>query len=576
MKNNRFFLRAWLSILLLAGVAGSCKDEFLERPPIGTYSGPSLANAQGVEGILIGTYAALNGRTDTWYGGATNWLWGSAASDEAFKGSEASDQADANPVETFDVLPSNPAVNQKWEGTFDGIGRANEVLRMLAIAEDVLDTDRPRIEGEARFLRGHFHFEGMKMFYRIPFVDETVTDFTELTNDQPIWDQIEADFRFGYENLPATMPDVGRANKWAAASYLAKAHMYQGEYQEAKVVLDDIIANGTTSAGVKYGLNESFHDNFRIATKNSQESIFAFQSSVNEGAQGFNGNYENTLNYPHGAGDKPGGCCGFFQPSFNLVNSYKTDASGLPLLDEFNAENMIHDAALTSAEPFTPYTGSVDPRLDWTVGRRGIPFLDWGPHPGRSWIRDVTWGGPYSSKKHVHYSEDVASGYQPGTWGQPTNAMNFNIIRFADVLLWAAEAEAELGNLDQALAYVNMIRERAANPGSFVMEEDGSPAANYVIAPYPSFPTKEFALDAIRFERKLELAMEGHRHFDLVRWGIAAPVINAYLAVEQTRLSHLAGAVFNEGRDEYWPIPGPKIDQSQVDGAPTLKQTPGY
>jgi hypothetical protein len=205
------------------------------------------------------------------------------------------------------------------------------------------------------------------------------------------------------------------------------------------------------------------------------------------------------------------------------------------------------------------------------VGRRGIPYLDWGQHPGRSWIRDASWGGPYSPKKNVYYKEDVSNNYQPGTWGQATSSLNINLVRFADVLLWAAETEAELGNLTKSLEYVNQVRARAANEEGFVRNADGTPAANYKISPYPSFPGKEYALQAIQFERKLELAMEGHRHFDLVRWGIAAPVLNAYLAGEVNNIPHLQGATFDAGKDEYYPKPA-----NYVSRMPNVKQTQGY
>lgn len=569
MRKYNILLKFSLTAFVVAAFAISCSDEFLDRPPQGTYSGPSLANKDGVEGVLIGAYSTLNGRPGNWYGGATNWLWGSVSSDEAYKGSEESDQADANAVEKFEVDPGNPLLRNKWNATFDGIMLANRTLQVLESVEEISEEDRDRITSEARFIRGHHHFEGMKMFYRIPYVSEEVEDFTTLSNAEPIWPEIEADFRYGYENLPDVMPNVGRINKWAAAAYLAKAMIYQGKFSEALPILKDVIENGTTSTGEALGLNESFHDNFRIATQNNKEVLFAIQSSVYDGAVGLNGNYENVLNYPHNAGS-PGGCCGFFQPSQWLVDSYRTDENGLPFLDNFYEESVTSDEAVLSKDAFTPYEGTLDPRLDWTVGRRGIPYLDWGVHPGRNWIRQVTWGGPYSPKKNVFYKEEEGTLHQPGSWGQVTSALNFPVIRFADVILWAAEAEAEAGSLAEALRYVNMVRERADNV--VVTTEDGEPAANYLVEPYASFSGKDHALKAIRFERKLELAMEGHRRFDLVRWGLAAEVINDYLEFSCEQIDHLCDANFEAGKDEYFPIPGEYVDRSRVDGNPTITQ----
>jgi hypothetical protein len=401
--NGRSYLT--LAAIIMIFFAVSCSDEFLDRPPQGTYYEPSLSNEQGIEGILIGAYSSLNGRPGQIYGGASNWLWGSVGADEAYKGSEASDQADINFVEAFEVGPGNVTLKDKWIATFDG---------------------------------------------------------------------------------PDVMPNAGKINKWTAAAYLAKAMIFQGKYAEALPILKDIIENGTIATGTPLALNESFHDNFRIASQHNSEILFAIQSSVYDGAIGQNGNYENVLNYPHNAGS-PGGCCGFFQPSQSLVNSYRTDENGLPFFDSFNAEDVINDAGVTSSGDFTPYEGRLDPRLDWTVGRRGIPYLDWGLHPGRNWIRQVTWGGPYSPKKNVFYQSEDGTLSQPGGWGQVTSALNIPVIRFADVILWAAEAEAEAGSKVEALRYVNMIRERAGNV--VVTTSTGEPAANYHVEPYTSFPS---------------------------------------------------------------------------------------
>jgi hypothetical protein len=280
------------------------------------------------------------------------------------------------------------------------------------------------------------------------------------------------------------------------------------------------------------------------------------------------------LNFPYGGG--PGTCCGFLQPSQSLVNAYRVDEQGLPFLDTFNDQDVKNDQGLRSTDSFTPDTALLDPRLDWTVGRRGIPYLDWGPHPGQTWIRDQVNGGPYSPKKNVYYKSEEGQNTDGSGWTKGFTANNYTLIRYADVLLWAAETEAQLGNLDKATEYVNRIRKRAAHPEGWVKNPDGTPAANYKIGLYPLFPDKTSALKAIQFERKLELAMEGHRFFDLVRWGIAAQELNAYLRAESERRQYLKGATFEAGKDEYFPIPEQAIIQSAIDGVPTLQQNPGY
>lgn len=591
MKAKYFLIILFTSLLF--GL--SCSDEFLEQPPLGAYSAPSLANLKGVEGMLIGTYSILDGSWfESWgnnhfnqQGGASNWVWGSVRGEDAYKGTEPSDGVDINPIERFEVQPSNPNLNNKWNACYDGIGRANETLRTLAIADGIADNDKKRIEGEARFLRGHFHFEAMQTFGNPAYVDETVTDYASIKNDHLIWPEIEADFKFGFDNLPEIQTAAGRANKWAAASYLAKVYMFQGKWAEAKALFDQITLSGVTASGVKYALTDLYSDNFRVAAEGGNpESIFAYEASSGDGSIS-NGNYENTLNMPHGSSSRAA-CCGFFQPSQNLVNSYKVDANGLPLLDTFNDEDVPSDEGLSSTDPFTPYAGALDPRLDWSVGRRGIPYLDWGLHPGNNWIRAVVNGGPYSPKKNVPRLEEFDGG-TAGVydWGFTLSSLNVHILRYSDILLLAAEAEAELGNLDDALAYVNQVRARAANPAGFVKLDDGSNAANYVIGLYSTFGSQAEALKAIRFERKIELAMEGRRFFDLVRWHLiskagksAAPFdivshMNAYLTKERIKRNHLNNASFTE-KYIYAPIPEYVITQSTVDGVRNIVQNDGF
>jgi hypothetical protein len=336
------------------------------------------------------------------------------------------------------------------------------------------------------------------------------------------------------------------------------------------VLLEEIVASG------QFKLMDNFHDNFKAVTNNNAESIFEVQYSVNDGASGGeNGNIGSTLNYPYGGGGVTT-CCGFFQPSQNLVNAFKTDpATGLPLLDTFNDVDVTSDQGIEATAPFTPYTGSVDPRLDWTVGRRGIPYLDWGIHPGKTYVRDQAYGGPYSPKKHVMYRSDVGTNTFAGN--PRLNANNYRMIRYSHVILWLAEIAVEQGDLEAARGYVNLIRARAAKPAGFVKKADGTPAANYVIGEYTTpFPDKATAMKAVRFEQRLEFAMEGHRRFDLVRWGIAEQTLNAYYTVEGTKRSYLNNVRFVAGKHEYFPIPIQEILNSQVAGQQTLQQNPGY
>ena len=562
----------------------SCNETFLEEPPRGVFSENILINRQGIEGMLIGAYSLLDGvggPTNDWFAAASNWVFGDVTSDDAYKGTDAGDQIEINPIERFESLPTNDYFNRKWRHQYDGVSRSNDVLRLIGKATDIPDEDKARLIAEARFLRGYYHFEAKRMWNNVPFIDENTVVFSDFAsakvpNDQDIWPMIEADIEHAYNNLPETLPQVGRVNKWAAGAYLAKVYLYQNKFAEARPLLENIIANGKTTGGLKYALHPEFHSNFRTSGNNGAESVFSVQNSVNDGGGALNSRNADVLNFTYTGG--PGGCCGFHQPSQNLVNAYQTDGAGLPFIDTFNdGAGVKSDQGVLSSQPFTPHAGNLDPRLDWTVGRRGIPHLDWGPHPGSSWIRDQVYGGPYSPKKGHYYSEETGVMTDGSSWTSGYIALDNNLMRFADVLLMSAEAEVEVGSLEKARELVNRIRTRAKNPNGFVKNADGTPAAKYVISEYTAAWTdKTAARKAVRFERRLELAMEGHRFFDLVRWGIAAETMNKYLAEEKSKRQYLVGATFKPGVSEYFPIPEQQIILSSINGVPTLQQNPGY
>ncbi|WP_247236146.1 RagB/SusD family nutrient uptake outer membrane protein [Telluribacter sp. SYSU D00476] len=547
-----------VAALVSMGMMTSCGSGFLETTPLGVANEQMLANRAGVNAVLIGAYSLLDGvgagPTNT--ASASNWIYGSVASDDAYKGSDVGDQAQITTIERYQNQADIGAFNDKWVAIYDGVSRSNDALKLIAKANDMSEAEKKQAMGEARFLRAWYHFEAKKLWNMVPYVDENVTDYINLPNDKDIWPNIEADFQYAIDNLSETKAAVGRASKWTAKAVLAKAHMYQSDYAAAKPLLDDVINNGP------FALVNSYHDNFRIATENNSESVFEVQMSVGDGGLGQNGSWGDNWNFPYGSA--PGGCCGFYQPSQNLVNAFKTDANGLPLLDTFNDEDVKNDEGLASSAAFTPHEGTLDPRLDWTVGRRGIPFLNWGVHPGRNWIRDQSFGGPYTFKKFFAYSGENAGAESPRA-----NSNNYRALRFADVLLMRAEVAVEEGDLDMALKIVNQIRTRAGNV--VVTTADGKPAANYLVKPYPSFPSQEYARKAVRFERRVELAMEGHRFFDLVRWGVADQTLNAYLTKESKKRTYLNGATFVKGKNEYFPIPQAQID---IMGASVLKQNP--
>lgn len=565
-----------LLVTLLGVIAYSCSKSFLDRKPLASLDENVLANKKGVEGLLIGAYSLLDGygAGGNWDASGSNWVYGSVVGGDAHKGSDAGDQQDINPMERYESGATNGYYNNKWRTVYEGVTRSNNVLKVMAKATDISASDIKRITGEARFLRGHYHFEAKKMWNMVPYVDDKNTE-KFVPNDKDIWANIEADFQWAYDNLPEAQDKIGRANKWSAGAFLAKVKMFRKDYAGALTVLNAVIANGKTPLGTKYALNAKYDASFDADTKNSPEAVFSVQYSVNDGANGDNGGWGDVLNFPYTGG--PGGCCGFFQPTQDLVNSFQVDAvTGLPNPDAYNSTEVKNDQGLNSSDPFTPETRTLDARLDWTVGRRGIPYRDWGPHPGQNWIRDQAYSGPYSPIKNTYKKSQEGVLTDKSFWTAGVTANNYTLIRFADVLLWAAEAEVEVGSLENARALVNQVRARAANPAGFV-KNGAVPAANYKVGLYTTpWTDKVAARKAVHFERKLELGMEGHRFFDLVRWGEAASTLNAYLAYEKTKRSYLNGASFQAGNDEYFPIPQPQIDRSVVNGVATLKQNPGY
>lgn len=572
--------------ILIASVAllYACNRSFLQKDPIGSYTPETVATKAGVTGLLIGAYSLLDGQGGaggSWDAAASNWVWGGVCSDDAHKGSDPGDQPDIVALMTWSESSTNSYNEAKWQTCYDGVQRSNEVLRVMRLAKDIDPVDTVEFSAEARFLRGHYMFELKKIFNNIPIIDESIT-YTlgnwRVENTSDAWPFIEADFKYAFDNLPGTQSEVGRANKYAAEAYLAKAYMFEHKYSDALPLLNDLISNGTNAAGVKYKLVDKFNDNFNAATKNNSETVFAVQNSVNDGSTAANANAGDVLNFSYDP-SAPVSCCGFYQPSFSLANAFKTDpVTGYPLPDTYNNVDLKNDQGLKSSDPFTPdNTIALDPRLDWTVGRRGIPFLDWGINPGFVFVRNQASGGPYSPVKNAPYKSQIGILTDKSSWTAGYTALNVNLIRFADVLLWAAEAEVEVGSLDNAEADVNIVRNRAANPAGFV---PGSPA-HYFIKPYATgyftAQGQDVARKLVRFERRLELAMEGHRFFDLVRYGTADTELAAYVSHEVgSGYTLMAGATFKKGQSEYFAIPQAEIDASTVAGKPTLTQNPGY
>ena len=545
-----------IASLLIVFVYMRCGDSFTEVAPAeGVLCEENLKDANGnftreaIELSVINAYANLYGNNvgDPWLGTADNW-WFDVLTDDAHKGSDIGDQPNLEQLRNYIYNTANPYFLTKWETLIGGVVTSNNVIADAKGVEGVED-----LVAEARFLRGHFNFELQRTWDKVPFISEDDTT-ANIANTGDIWEEIETDFQFAIDNLPNAASI--RANRLSAQAYLGKVLLQQRKYSEALPVLTEVINSGA------YSLLSEFEDNFKSTTENGSESVFAIQFTSQDGANGTeNGNLGGTLNHP--AGGPYGSCCGFYQPTQDLANAFKTDASGLPLLDTYNESDITNDNELPSDADFTIYADPLDPRIDYTLGRRGVDYNGWETHPGANWIRDGNgedpkWSsGPYLPKKNTYKESDFSDAQGSGPWGQQSSGLNYHVIRYADVLLMAAEAAAETNNLALTLRYVNEVRNRAKNMTPV------SDAINYAVEPYTTFASQAVAIAAVKHERRLELSMEGHRFFDLKRYGgtYSTQVLTEFETNEQRTISAYNPGSFVE-RFLTLPIPSGAIDIS--------------
>ncbi len=551
---------------LIAGTLAlsSCGKDFLKKLPQGELSEPQVGNKEGVEGSLLGAYSILNGNVSgTWgnYASApSQWLFGEVASDNAHKGSEGGDQPYMANIESYKATSVNDNLSTMWQVYYEGVLRCNNTLKLLAADQsgkkEITEERAKQIQGETKMLRAHYYFYLWRIFKKVPYLDENTTadEALKIGNDVDVLPKIEEDLRFAVANLSEQKynNDAGRMNKRAAQAYLGKVLLYNKKYPEALTLFNAVMA-GTDLTSMP------FWNNFDVTKENGPEALVVSKHAINSNGNAENGNVGDMLSGL--SGTAPVNCCGFYQPTIDLVNAYKVDANGLPLLDNYRTNPYVSDFGLPAGQKEGYELNvdlSFDPRLDYTVGRRGVQYLDWGVMPGDSWIREAVTGGPFVGIKTMIPKSLFAAQAAPG---EPyITGLDVNIIRLADVYLMAAECEIEAGSLANALKLVNAVRTRAASLAP-KKTESGVNAAKYNVKPYPSFPDKNYALKAVRFERRLELAMEGHRFFDLVRWGIAKSTLESYSAFEGTIIPTYKNLVFN-ANNEYWPIPQEELDRN--------------
>lgn len=580
MKKNIKIIGCLLATIILS----ACSKDFLEYEPEGVLSSENVATADNAEALVIAAYAAIG--NDDMIGPLTSqWVYGSVRSDDAYKGGGGRGDVDiVDKYEQYNLTAADQGdwmTPRTWTLYYRAISRANFALSVI---NEIPDADYPNKsirQAELRFLRGHSHFMLKLIFKKIPYIKEDMTaeEKASTSNDidnDVLWNKIADDFLFAYNTLPQSQDQVGRADKNAAAAYLAKLRLYQAYEQNDSHQVTNINASKLQEVidyadDVTGALEPDYGNNFLDGFDNGPESIWAAQFSINDGTTVGRVSYVTGLNSPHGTGLY--GCCGFHLASQNMVNAFKTDASGLPLLDTFNNTSIFNVVDGNGKTPLAPGI-TLDPRIDHTVGIPGRPFKyrNTVNNTGDmiynfSWARDPGVYGYFGNMKEQQ-APDCSCYVKEGPF--VGTSKNIDFIRYADVLLFKAEALIQLNQVDAGVTIINQIRTRAA--ASTQRQIDAGASNVYNVGIYPMGMSKANAWKALMFERRLEFGMEGPRFFDLVRWGIAEPVLNAYLAVEKTRRDFLSAAKFTAGRDEYYPIPQREIDFT----GGIYKQNPGY
>lgn len=585
MKLHNIILALGCSAML-----AGCSEDFLENTPQGSLSDGVMNSTEAIDLLVNSAYAGLTGFTneqgDPWVRPTSNWSFGEVRADNAYKGGGGEgDIWDIHAMETFQVQSNNGNLDGKWFNLYSLISRCNAALRVLNKADgNVVSVKESRI-AEMKVLRSHFYFELVRLFNKIPYMDENLpeADYVNVPNDEFTREQhlarIANELLEAAGSLPERQPEVGRINRNIALAYAAKVKLYQAYEQDPethavinidKALLKEVVELIDKVQG--YQLLPDFQDLDLIANENGSESVFAIQYSMNDGS-GDAGrvNWSNLLNSP--GGNSPYHGDGFFLPSQDLINAYQTDENGLPVFDyqsrpDYAVVTFIDDQhqTLSNTEP------NVDPRLDFVVGRPTITYKTYKETPCQSWVRDRGVYG-HNCAKRFWVSPESSDMFQGWPWG--ASQLNWQIIRYADLMLYKAEALIELGgnNLDQARTLINEIRKRAMN--SKYVKDFNNPdkdAANYKIGLYPAAGwTQDYARKALRTEMRLEKALEGERFFDLVRWGIAKEVMTAYFNAEKDSRIYYQQATFDNG-EEYYPIPVAQYNFSLG----RYTQNPGY
>lgn len=594
MAMKKAFIYSAIALTTMATVT-SCGDDFLNLNPIGSVSDNTLSNEDGVEKLLAAAYASLQcqdyGQWAQWSMGTkslTNWAFGDVIAGDANKASELNDQPDCLSLMQWNFADaSNSYLTDKWTAVYEGVKRANVVLSVCGKLEG---TDTSFAQAQARFIKGVHMFEAIKVFgAAVPYV--TVEDYEKASDPQSsnvdengnlvyVWDQVAEDFKFAAANLPDSYDyeNRGRITSSAAKAMLAKLYIFQSspysgvekngaganKWSEAASLLDQVISSGKTADGKPLDLTPDFAKIYTPEGDWTSENVFDIQQQI-----------EGTAWYPAVIVSSysimsPGlGGWGFYQPTYDFVNNFIVDENGLPASDYRSHEVL---TKMVDAKPVTDLDTYVDPRLDMTVGRFDVPFLDYGVLDNPAWIRDAVSSGLYLTKKYYPLKNENTI---PGVNGASDKNQHF--MRFSEVLLMRAECAIEANDLPKAQELINKIRERAANTAWWIRNAENphvgeskvtgatinDAAGNYRIGKYTTaFASKEEATTALRREYRLELGLEGKAWFNLTRWGIAKQVLNEFAPYESKNVSVKYEAKYSEN----WiclPIPTTEVMKSE-------------
>lgn len=510
MFNKRYIILASLGVVALS----SCGKKFLDKKPIAVVTDENFYKTENdIISAVNAAYDPLNWNIDRGQSIYYNdYFYGDVASDDSRKGSTESDLGDINAFDKFQLTPRSVQVLHTWRTGYRGIYLTNLVIKNAPNAS-ASQAVKNNVIGQAQFLRAYYHFKLTNIFGRIPLVTTVLQDGEFNVGNSPkeaIYAQIEADLKDAIAKLPSRgQTQEGRATKGAAQALLMRVYLFQKKWSELLSLYNEFEA----ANGGKYALEANYADVFSLAKTNGKETIFAIQASDGDNGdpdnagRRFEGLLQSVMTAPRG----DYGGWGFNRPTLNLVN-------------EFRAEN--------------DSMGNPDPRLKATVVSNGdkigaltivIPASD-------------STGYPYTRYYNRKYILDQIA---KTPW---ISTINFIAIRYADVLLMASEAANELGRNGEALAHLNKVRRRSGMKSKTTTDQGA-------------------LRNEIWRERRVELAMEGLRFFDIVRQGRAGAVMRA------TKTDNFVeGEGFRDGVHEVFPIPQEEIDLSQ--GA--LQQNPGY